>query len=109
MMRKAMTMLGMWLMVAALMGAAKAETHAISIKNGKCTPAKLTLAVGDSIEITNDDNKDHRIQSDDGTFDSGKLKPGESYKFKFTKAGTFTYACTLHPREKGSVVVKKKG
>ena len=108
MMRNVMVMLGMGMLLACLAQPALAKTYAVTIKNGKCIPAKLTITAGDTVEFTNDDNKDHRIQANDGVFDSGKLKPGESYKVKLSKPGTYAYACALHPREKGTVIVKKK-
>lgn len=84
----------------------KANREDISIKDGKFTPATVTINVNDSVEWTNDDNRDHRITASDDSFDSGKLKPGDTYSKKFTKAGTYTYSCALHPREKGKIIVK---
>ena len=89
------------------LGFLKGNREDISIKDGKFNPAAVNIAVNDSVEWTNDDNRDHRIVADDASFDSGKIKPGETFAFKFTKPGTFTYACALHPREKGKIVVKK--
>jgi plastocyanin len=39
-------------------------------------------------------------------FDSGLIKPGGTFSFKFTTAGTYDYYCTLHPEMAGQVVVK---
>ena len=89
------------------LGFLKGNREDISIKDGKFNPAAVNIVVNDSVEWTNDDNRDHRIVADDGSFDSGKIKPGETFTFKFAKAGTFSYACALHPREKGKIVVKK--
>ena len=89
------------------LGLFKANREDVSIKDGKFSPAAVSIAVNDSVEWTNDDNRDHRIVAGDGSFDSGTIKPGKTFAVKFTKAGTFSYACTLHPREKGTIVVKK--
>lgn len=45
--------------------------------------------------------------------DSSGLPEGEGapkpYKVKFTRTGTFTYVCDIHPGMKGKVTVQKKG
>ncbi len=48
----------------------------------------------------------------DGTqfLSSGILPPGQTYSITFTKAGTYTYQCFLHPPEMtGQVVVQPRG
>lgn len=94
------------LFLACLAAPALAETRTVSLKGGKL-PA-ITINAGDTIEFKNEDTRDHRIQANDGSFDTGKLKPGETVKIKFSKAGTFAYSCTLHPREKGTIKVAGK-
>jgi plastocyanin len=37
---------------------------------------------------------------------SGALDPGETFTVTFTKAGTYAYACVLHPQMVGTVTVK---
>lgn len=37
---------------------------------------------------------------------SGALDPGESFTLTFTKPGTYSYACVLHPQMVGTVAVK---
>jgi copper binding plastocyanin/azurin family protein len=37
---------------------------------------------------------------------AGGIEPGQSFKHKFAKAGTFKYVCTVHPGMQGTVVVK---
>ena len=44
------------------------------------------------------------------TFKSGSaggIGGGQTFKHAFTKAGTFSYVCTVHPGMKGTVVVTK--
>jgi plastocyanin len=38
----------------------------------------------------------------DGSFDSGRLAPGDSFGFTFRKAGMFIYRCTMHPYDHGA-------
>lgn len=68
----------------------------------------LAVKVGATITFVNEDAFAHTATSDDGsTFDSQSLKPsGGTFKFTVSKAGTFTYACTIHPDMKASITVQ---
>jgi plastocyanin len=37
---------------------------------------------------------------------SGALDPGETFTVAFSKAGTYSYACVLHPQMVGTLTVK---
>jgi plastocyanin len=57
----------------------------------------------------NQDGAVHQIASDAGTpvaFNSDSLANGASYQFTFTKPGTYTYHCTIHPSMKGTIIVQ---
>jgi len=86
-------------------GAPKKTTHSVSINDMKFDPADLQIDVGDSIEWTNNDDRDHNVTAKDGSFQSPNLSSGASYKYTFKKAGKFAYGCSLHPRMKASVTV----
>ena len=47
----------------------------------------------------------HTATADDGSFNTGVLPKGHSASHTFTKAGTFTYICSIHPFMHGTVVV----
>jgi plastocyanin len=55
---------------------------------------------------TNDDDRDHTVNADDGSFKSGTIGSGKAYKFKFAKKGKYAYSCSFHPRMKGVIVVE---
>lgn len=69
-----------------------------------------TLAVksGTVVVFVNEDALAHTATSDDGsTFDSQSLSPGGgSFKFTASKAGTFSYVCSIHPDMKGTLTVQ---
>jgi hypothetical protein len=54
---------------------------------------------------TNAGSRQHTVTADDGSFDSGRLDPGEQFSQTFDQPGTFTYFCGFHPEMQGSVVV----
>jgi len=89
-------------------------TMAVSIvTNGTFafSPATITVKVGTTVTWTNNTSAPHTVTSDDGTsFDSGSSNPiaasGGTYSFTFTKAGTYTYHCAIHPFMKATVIVQ---
>ena len=93
-------------LLAATVSAAPAR-KAVSIKGMKFEPASLEVAVGDSVRWSNGDDRDHTVAAADGSFKSGNLRSGDTFEHKFTKPGKFAYACSYHPRMKGTVVVKE--
>lgn len=66
----------------------------------------LEVAVGTTIEWRNDDPVAHTVTADDGSFDSGMIEGGQTWRYTFTRAGTYAYHCTPHPFMKATVVVK---
>lgn len=85
---------------------AAAAAAPIIMKNFNFAPMMVTVHVGDTVTWKNLDEEPHTITSLDGLFRSGALDEGESFKFKFTKPGTFKYTCSIHPKMQAMVVVK---
>jgi plastocyanin len=83
-----------------------AETFlAVNIEHFKFIPAVLQVHTGQAVNFVNKDNDPHTIAAQDGSFESTALDTGDSWKHTFTKPGTYTYICTLHPFMKGSITV----
>jgi len=76
--------------------AAPASEVAIEIGDNTFTPNKITVPVGATVVWTHTGQKPHTVTADDGSFDSGKLENGASFKQTFAKAGTFPYFCQFH-------------
>lgn len=77
------------------------------IKSSAFTPISLTVGVGEVIMVNNNDTVGHSLTADDGSFDTGVLQAGETKTFVApTKAGEYTFHCTLHPTMQGVLVVK---
>src|SRR4051794_37027066 len=56
----------------------KTETKGkISIKDIQFKPATITIKAGETVTWTNDDDRDHAVIADDGSFKSGKIGTGE--------------------------------
>src|SRR5260370_18080160 len=90
-------------------------TKAISIGTFHGTfgfsPATITIKVGTTVTWTNNTGTPHTVTSDDGTsFDSGINTPlspsGGTFSHTFTKAGTFSYHCQIHPFMVATVILQ---
>jgi len=68
-------------------------------------PAQLSIASGTTLKIVNTDIEAHTATADNDLFDTGVLKPGESFEVHFEGSGTVPYHCKLHPDMKGSITV----
>lgn len=63
----------------------------------------IDIEKGDIIRIINDDgNLRHHafIRDDRFSFDSGDQEPGSTTDIPFTKSGTFSVLCGIHPKMK---------
>jgi plastocyanin len=80
-------------------------TFNISVVDFAFEPAALTVPVGATVTWTNDGSRPHTVTADDGSFDSGRLDPGEQFRQTFDQPGTFSYHCGFHPEMQGSIAV----
>ena len=78
----------------------------VTIDNFSFAPAMLTIPVGTEVRWTNHDDIPHTVVSTDSVFKSKVLDTDEKFSFTFTKAGTYPYFCSIHPKMTASVVVK---
>jgi plastocyanin len=81
-------------------------TIQVSAKDFMFTPTSITVKAGTTVTWVNLDDEPHTVFSDAGLFRSAALDTTERFSFKFEKAGTYHYLCTIHPRMLGTVVVE---
>ena len=85
-----------------------AAPGAVSMKSLAFQPSKTTVAVGQKVTWTNDDNVDHNVTATRGAkFMSQAFPPGKTYSYTPRKPGTIAYVCTLHPGMKATLVVTR--
>ncbi|HEX2281374.1 MAG TPA: cupredoxin family copper-binding protein [Thermomicrobiales bacterium] len=77
----------------------------ISVVDFAFEPATVSIPAGVTVIWTNNGSRPHTVTADDGSFDSGRLDPGEQFSQTFDQPGTFTYHCGFHPEMLGSIVV----
>ena len=85
---------------------AQSSTAEVKIDNFSFGPASVTVAVGTTVTWTNRDDIPHTVVSDDKVFKSKVLDTDEKFSYTFSKAGTFPYFCSVHPKMTGKVVVQ---
>jgi plastocyanin len=84
----------------------KAQGAEIKVDNFTFGPQTLTVAVNSTVTWINKDDIPHVIASNDGLFKSKALDTNDKYSYTFTKAGTYAYYCSIHPKMQGKVVVQ---
>jgi uncharacterized membrane protein/plastocyanin len=67
-------------------------------------PAELTVHVGETVEFKNEDIFAHTVTGDDGSFDSGLINPGSSWKMTMPKTASLAYHCRPHPNMKAKLL-----
>jgi plastocyanin len=85
--------------------ASAASSLTVTIKKNGFSPKTQTVAFDTKVTWKNADTQTHQVVSNDGSFASPVLKPGKTYSFTFTRAGTFHYHDALHPSLTGTLTV----
>jgi len=107
----AIALLGMLITAGRVGGTAAAQEKAavtaeVKIDNFSFGPGALTVPVGTTVTWTNRDDIPHTVVSTDGVFKSKALDTDDKFSFVFTKAGTYPYFCSIHPKMTGQVIVQ---
>lgn len=105
---------------------AKQDGNVVTVRmeGKKFIPEQITIRSGDTVEWVNEPNgHKHQVTTDPEQamdtnnvsmpknakpFDSGTVKPGESFRYRFTVPGTYRYTCPPHEMSgmTGTVVVE---
>lgn len=68
----------------------------VSMVDDRFQPTALTVAVLTTVAWVNHGAQEHSVAAYDGSFESGKIPPGERFLHRFTAAGTYRYICKHH-------------
>jgi plastocyanin len=83
-----------------------AANAAVKIDNFVFGPQTITIPAGTTVTWTNSDDIPHTVVSTEGVFKSKVVDTDEKFSYAFTKAGTYPYYCSVHPKMTGKVVVQ---
>jgi plastocyanin len=90
--------------VMAAAGPAAANTTTVSIIDHAYVPPRLAVLTGDTVGWRNTSFVNQHTVTGSG-FDSGPIVSGGGFFLPFNTAGTYHYACTIHPFMTGDVDV----
>jgi plastocyanin len=85
---------------------ADAGGPAVSVENFNFTPADLTVPAGTTVVWTNHDDVEHTVTASDNSFGSASIPTDGQFSYTFTRAGTYTYFCAIHPFMTAKVIVQ---
>ncbi len=78
---------------------------AVRIVDFAFDPATVTIPVGTTVIWTNT-GVEHTTTSSDNVWGSDVLARGDSFRYQFTRPGTYPYICGLHPDMQATVIVQ---
>ena len=84
----------------------KSSPTEVRVDNFTFAPNTLTIPVNSTVTWVNKDDVPHVIASNDGVFKSKGLDTDDKYSYTFSKAGTYPYYCSVHPKMVGKIVVQ---
>src|SRR5436309_5035969 len=88
-------------------GEGAANATQAEIRAMKFTQERIEVAAGTTVRWTNNDQLQHSVTANDGSWDSGLINPGGSWTHTFTQPGEYSFHCTPHPFMKGVGVVRQ--
>lgn len=78
-----------------------AGTVEVDLVDNRFEPSELTIKAGTTVTFRNVGSRTHTVTADDGLFDSGTLKSGDTFTFTFTEAGKYAFYCKPHGGPEG--------
>jgi plastocyanin len=83
-----------------------ADSTRIVVRNFMFQPTSVTVKAGSTVTWTNMDEEPHTVVSSSGLFRSSALDTKDSFSFRFDKAGTYSFVCSIHPQMVGTIIVQ---
>jgi plastocyanin len=69
----------------------------IEIADDRHVPNEVRVPVGATVTWINCGSAWVGFAALDGSFDSGRIEPGETFRHTFSRSGSFIYVCEHHP------------
>lgn len=84
-----------------------AKVYQVAIHNFAFEPKTITVTAGTYVVWVNRDEEPHVVTSAGALFASSKaLDTDDTHAVMFSKPGTYTYYCSIHPMMVGTIIVK---
>jgi plastocyanin len=85
--------------------AAAAAGTVVEIKNISLDPRVATVKAGGTVTWKNEDTRSYEFVADDGSFDTGVIRPGSSASHTSPKAKSIPYHDKLRVNVRGTITV----
>ena len=79
------------------------QAYTVNIQNNAFNPSSLQIPAGSTVKWVNLDPVPHEPKGN--VFDSGPLNLNGVFEHTFNQAGTYNYACAIHPSMQGTITV----
>ena len=77
--------------------------YTVNIQNNAFNPSSIQIPAGSTVKWINLDPVQHEAKGN--VFDSGPLNQNSVFEYTFNQAGTYNYACAIHPSMQGTITV----
>jgi LPXTG-motif cell wall-anchored protein len=77
-------------------GIAQAASTMVEAQDFEFSPKTISIDPGDSITFTNTGDATHTATADNGSFDTGDIKPGATQTITVKAPGTYPFYCKYH-------------
>ena len=82
------------------------KANAVTLADYAFKPSRITVPAGTKVVFTNAGKEVHNAASaDNGGWDTGMLRSGQSAGVTFNRPGTYSFSCAPHPSMIGQIVV----
>ena len=81
--------------------------RALAMGDDYFSPTTAAVEPGTTVTWTNSGRSDHTVTSTGGAFNSGTVRPGQSYSTTLNTPGTYRYVCAFHSGMAGTITVSQ--
>jgi plastocyanin len=78
------------------------QVFEVNLTDSAFQPRELTIPTGATVVWEHSGNFPHTVTADDGTFNSGTLQNGDTFRRTFGEPGRYPYYCEIHGGPGGS-------
>ena len=89
--------------------AAHAAQITITMTDNAFSPQNVTINAGDTVTWVNNGSVVHTATANNGSFDSGDIRPGQTFGATFNAGGTYAFRCKYHSGMTGTLSVVTPG
>jgi plastocyanin len=72
------------------------DASIVTMVDDRFEPDNMTVPPGTTVSWVNEGADWHSIAAFDGSFESGKIAPGDAFSYRFDDPGTYQYICKHH-------------